>query len=86
MSNNWKSNGRYVFCAVTDRNIAQTTELKMSSLPKQAIEYEQACQYAKLIAAAPDMLDALKAVAADDGCPHELAEIVLAAIAKAERE
>lgn len=38
---------------------------------------------ARLIAAAPEMLAALEAVASDEGCPHELGQIVVEAIRKA---
>lgn len=41
---------------------------------------------ARLIAAAPEMLKALRYVANDDGCPPDVADVVLRAIAKATGE
>lgn len=90
----WKANGRYVSGGPTDRNIAHTTELRMTNLIKQSEEYERACANAQLIAAAPEMLDTLKWVAQTvhqahhDGpletCPKNTCSAAVATIAKAE--
>lgn len=55
----WTVNGRWVSQG-EHRTICNATEMTMKSLVRQAAEYEQACANAQLIAAAPDMLEALE--------------------------
>lgn len=55
----WIANGKYVYIE-NGRNIAVATEMKITNLIKQGEEYEIACAHARLIASAPEMLEALK--------------------------
>ncbi len=68
----WVHDGRHVYVPDYGRNIASVTELTMTNLQKQDDERKLACANARLIAAAPELLEACELLdfAYRDGADH----------------